>query len=206
MSGSAAPKSSAASNVFHVSPVGLTMPNSRIESLACFRNCAGEIAKLAGDVPMIRYRFGSRPADARWYKPGSSLRFARSPVAPKRTMTWLSGISWVMVGSPFCRGEGCPVGSRGHGDRGRGEAARRRGLGGARGRRDDRRARHGLDGGVPAARARGARARHPVRRDVARAPRRRRPSSGCGSSRSTRSTASTSRSTAPTRSRPTAGS
>ena len=49
-----APKSSAASKVFHVSPVGFTMPNSRIDSFACLRNAAGEIANFAGDVPMIR--------------------------------------------------------------------------------------------------------------------------------------------------------
>ena len=36
-------------------------------------------------------RSGISPAAARWNSPGSSLRLARSPVAPNRTMTWLSG-------------------------------------------------------------------------------------------------------------------
>src|SRR6516162_5301271 len=40
---------------------------------------------------MIWYLSGSRPAAARWNSPGSSLRRARSPVAPNTTMTWLSG-------------------------------------------------------------------------------------------------------------------
>src|SRR5215469_10568899 len=43
---------------------------------------------------MIRIPSGSRPATNRWYRPGSSLRLARSPVAPNRTMTWLCG-RWV---------------------------------------------------------------------------------------------------------------
>ena len=47
-------------------------------------------------------RSGSRPALARWKRPGSSLRLARSPVAPKRTMRCGSGR--VMVGSPSRRG------------------------------------------------------------------------------------------------------
>ena len=42
---------------------------------------------------MMRKRFGISPTWARWNIPGSSLRLARSPVAPKRTITWLSGIS-----------------------------------------------------------------------------------------------------------------
>ena len=41
---------------------------------------------------MIRKRFGISPTLARWKIPGSSLRLARSPVAPKRTMIWSSGI------------------------------------------------------------------------------------------------------------------
>ena len=40
---------------------------------------------------MIWYRSGIRPAAARRNRPGSSLRRARSPVAPNMTMMWLSG-------------------------------------------------------------------------------------------------------------------
>src|SRR3984893_7029666 len=40
---------------------------------------------------MTRYSRGSRRAACRWNRPGSSLRLARSPVAPNSTMTWLSG-------------------------------------------------------------------------------------------------------------------
>ena len=43
-----------------------------------------------------RRRSGSAPASARpaarWNIPGSSLRCARSPVAPKRTITWSAGV------------------------------------------------------------------------------------------------------------------
>ena len=42
-------------------------------------------------APMMRKRSGIRPTRARWNIPGSSLRLARSPVAPKRTITWSSG-------------------------------------------------------------------------------------------------------------------
>src|SRR5215469_8812814 len=45
---------------------------------------------------MMRYSFGSSPAACMWNSPGSSLRLARSPVAPNSTMTWLSGF-----GPPF---------------------------------------------------------------------------------------------------------
>ena len=41
---------------------------------------------------MIRNRFGISPTWERWNIPGSSLRLARSPVAPKSTITWFSGI------------------------------------------------------------------------------------------------------------------
>ena len=40
----------------------------------------------------MRNRRGISPTWARWNIPGSSLRLARSPVAPKRTITWFSGI------------------------------------------------------------------------------------------------------------------
>ena len=46
------------------------------------------VAELArGRCPMMRYS-GIIPEWPRWSSPGSSLRAARSPVAPKRTMTW----------------------------------------------------------------------------------------------------------------------
>jgi hypothetical protein len=44
-----------------------------------------------GADPTMRYSRGSRPATCRWNSPGSSLRLARSPVAPNSTMTRLSG-------------------------------------------------------------------------------------------------------------------
>jgi len=53
----------------------------------------GPIASPRGADAMIRYRLGIRPAEARWKSPGRILRLARSPVEPKSTMTWLSGIS-----------------------------------------------------------------------------------------------------------------
>src|ERR1700760_5002194 len=40
-------------------------------------------------APMMRKPSGIRPTWERWNIPGSSLRLARSPVAPKRTITWL---------------------------------------------------------------------------------------------------------------------
>ena len=89
--------------------------------------------------------------------------------------------------------------------RGRREAGRRRGGGRARRRRDDRRPRDRLDRRLPAPGARRARPRRCAASRPRRRPRSRRASSASRSSRSTRSTASTSRSTAPTRSRPTAG-
>ena len=89
-------------------------------------------------------------------------------------------------------------------DEKRGRGARRRGAG--RGR-DDRRARHRVDGRALRRRAGRARpARPALRRDVARDRGRRRASSASPSRTSTRSSGSTSPSTAPTRSRPTAGS
>src|SRR5208282_3755642 len=71
--------------------VGLVMQKSAHASSACARNCSSVSAYAAGDEPMMRYSRGSRPPACRWNSPGSSLRLARSPVAPNSTMTWLSG-------------------------------------------------------------------------------------------------------------------
>src|SRR5581483_2483607 len=79
--------------------VGLVMQKSLHASAACSLNCSSVSANLAGAVPMTRYSFGSSPAACRWKSPGSSLRLARSPVAPNSTMTWLSGFAWPP--SPF---------------------------------------------------------------------------------------------------------
>jgi hypothetical protein len=46
---------------------------------------------------MIRYSSGSSPAACRWNRPGSSLRLARSPVAPNSTMTWSSGFGALLL-------------------------------------------------------------------------------------------------------------
>ena len=53
---------------------------------------------------MMRKPFGIRPTWERWNIPGSSFRFARSPVAPKSTITWFSGIR--APGSVFVDGAG----------------------------------------------------------------------------------------------------
>src|ERR1017187_4833832 len=89
--GSAAPKCSVASKACHAAPVGFEEPNSRMASFACSRKPSSLSADCAGAEPMIWYFAGIRPALARWNRPGSSLRRARSPVAPNRTITWSSG-------------------------------------------------------------------------------------------------------------------
>ena len=81
---------------------GLVMQKSAHDCRACSRNCSSVMAELGGADPMSRNSFGSRPAAYRWNHPGSSLRLARSPVAPKITTTWFSGRvnPWLlMVGS-----------------------------------------------------------------------------------------------------------
>src|SRR5256885_8750911 len=72
------------------SPVGLTVANSATASWAYSLKPASE-KRLERAVPTMRYRSGSRPAAARWNNPGSNFRLARSPVAPKSTITWGSG-------------------------------------------------------------------------------------------------------------------
>src|SRR5580658_12172 len=67
------------------------MQKSAHDCLAWARNSSSVMAVAGGDVPMRRNSRGSRPAAYRWNQPGSSLRLARSPVAPNSTMTWLSG-------------------------------------------------------------------------------------------------------------------
>ena len=90
-SGSAAPNDSRSANDGQDGSVGLVMQKSAHASSACFLNCSSVSAYWAGEVPMMRYSCGSRPAACRWNSPGSSLRLARSPVAPNSTMTWSCG-------------------------------------------------------------------------------------------------------------------
>ena len=91
MPGSAAPKDRRSANDGQDGSVGLVMQKSLHACSVCSRNCSSVSAYCAGAAPMMRYSFGSSPAACRWNRPGSSLRRARSPVAPNSTMTWLSG-------------------------------------------------------------------------------------------------------------------
>src|SRR5207245_6136581 len=91
LAGSAAANDTRSANDGQDGSVGLVMQKSVHACSACSRNCSVVSAALCGETPMIRYSFGSSPAACRWNRPGSSLRLARSPVAPNSTMTWLSG-------------------------------------------------------------------------------------------------------------------
>src|ERR1700744_1509372 len=91
--GSAAPNDSRSPNDDQDGSVGLVMQKSLHASSACSLNCSSVSAYCTGEDPMIRYSRGSRPAACRWNSPGSSLRLARSPVAPNSTMTWFSGLA-----------------------------------------------------------------------------------------------------------------
>src|SRR5580698_785404 len=90
-SGSAEANDSRSANEGQDGSVGLVMQKSAHASSACSLNCSSVSAYWAGEDPMMRYSCGSRPAACRWNSPGSSLRLARSPVAPNSTMTWFSG-------------------------------------------------------------------------------------------------------------------
>src|SRR6201999_2568028 len=46
---------------------------------------------------MMRKPSGIRPTCERWNIPGSNLRLARSPVAPKRTITWSVFTGWAAL-------------------------------------------------------------------------------------------------------------
>ena len=68
-------------------------------------------SRSSREVPTIR-NSGSRPACARWKRPGRSLRRARSPVAPKSTITWgrngdASRLELMSVGSDMCAIPSC---------------------------------------------------------------------------------------------------
>ena len=76
-------------NACQAAPVGLLIPKLAIAWRARSRNCSP--VRFPREEPMIWYLSGIRPAAARWNSPGSSLRLARSPVAPNKTMTWFSG-------------------------------------------------------------------------------------------------------------------
>ena len=65
---------------------------------ACLDGVVGTLAEvLVGsalarrETPITRYSSGISPAQWRLKSPGSSLRLARSPVAPNSTITWFSG-------------------------------------------------------------------------------------------------------------------
>src|SRR5215831_290996 len=104
--GSAAANDRCGAKSDHLSPSrsGLVMQKSWQARLACSRNCSVVIANDSGDVPMTRNLRGISPAAARWNRPGSSLRLARSPVAPNRTMTWSSGRRLPEAGLAWGRG------------------------------------------------------------------------------------------------------
>src|SRR6516165_12379955 len=87
--GSALANESRRANACQAAPVGLVVPNSATAWRACSRNCSSVMRRR--EEPMIWYLSGTRPAPARWNSPGSSLRRARSPVAPNMTMTWFPG-------------------------------------------------------------------------------------------------------------------
>ena len=72
-------------NASHAAPVGGTLPNRSTASCTCDRKSSSVVA--TGAVPMTRKSRGISPATAELEEAGSSLRAARSPVAPKRTMT-----------------------------------------------------------------------------------------------------------------------
>ena len=78
-------------NSSSASPSSLRRPEPQTASRATSRNSSALIPCRA--APMIRKRSGISPTSVRWNIPGSSLRLARSPVAPKRTITWSSGRS-----------------------------------------------------------------------------------------------------------------
>src|SRR4051812_41151862 len=65
-------------------------PEARTDSSASSRNSSSSSSLRA--APTIRNRSGINPTRIKWYIPGSSLRLARSPVAPKRTITWSFGV------------------------------------------------------------------------------------------------------------------
>ena len=67
-------------------------PEPSTDSRARSRNSSLEIGWRA--APMMRKPSGIRPTCERWNIPGSSLRLARSPVAPKRTITWSVFTGW----------------------------------------------------------------------------------------------------------------
>ena len=91
-SGDAAPNDSRVANVSQDSS-GLQLPNCWQAASAWVRNSASDTANSGGADPMTRNSSGSRPARNRWCSPGSSLRFARSPVAPNSTITCGSGLT-----------------------------------------------------------------------------------------------------------------
>ena len=86
-SGDAAPNDRRDANSSHLEPVGFTLPNWATADSACATKSVPDNANFGGAHPMIRNFSGSSPARKRWYRPGSSLRLAKSPEAPNSTMT-----------------------------------------------------------------------------------------------------------------------
>ena len=85
--GSAAPNDRRSANDGQAGSVGLVMQKSSHACWERWRNCSSVSALACGDEPMMWYSRGSSSAACRWNSPGSSLRLARSPVAPNSTMT-----------------------------------------------------------------------------------------------------------------------
>ena len=81
----AAPNDSRDANWSHSGPVGFDVPNWSMAAFACAAKSSSAHSNCRGEVPMMRNFSGSSPATNRWYSPGSSLRLARSPVAPNST-------------------------------------------------------------------------------------------------------------------------
>ncbi|CAG6852085.1 hypothetical protein PICSAR240_02676 [Mycobacterium avium subsp. paratuberculosis] len=68
----------------HWSGVSLCVPNESIAFLASSRNSS--LLRSSSDVATI-WMSGASSDWSRYAKPGISLRFAKSPVAPNRTIT-----------------------------------------------------------------------------------------------------------------------
>jgi hypothetical protein len=80
------------------------------------RVIAAKVRSSTSQEPMSSYLSGSRPAASRRNNPGSSLRRARSPVAPNTTRTWLPGRGTDPGATAACsRSEAAPRAGRGPG-------------------------------------------------------------------------------------------
>src|SRR3954452_14691527 len=103
-------KASASAKRSHASPSGAVRPNSRCAPAARSRKSSSVISLR--EVPTILKVSGMSPSSMRWNIPGRSLRRARSPLAPKSTMTWSSGVGIASAWGPAAsRAVGPPKGA-----------------------------------------------------------------------------------------------